>query len=179
MKQIPWYEWLYSITEDWKVFSDRNNIYVWKNPSWEMVQSFDKWYMCIRLQNKWRKLYTWVHRLVALTFIPNPENKDYVNHINWIKTDNRIENLERVTAKENERHSRDILWKVNSQKQRDSASIIWKLQWKKVKQYDLNGNYINTFESHSDASRKLWITNSNISACVRGVRPHAWWFFRI
>lgn len=46
-----------------------------------------------------------IHRLLAETFIPNPENKETVNHINGVKTDNRIDNLEWASRSENQLHA--------------------------------------------------------------------------
>lgn len=65
-----------------------------------------------------KKAYA-VHRLVALTFIPNPKNKPQVNHKNGIKNDNTVTNLEWVTNKENSQHA----WKILNRKPTYGGSL--------------------------------------------------------
>ena len=65
--------------------------------------------ICLYLDGK--RYFKMHHRLIAEEIIPNPLNKSQINHINGIKTDNRICNLEWVTPKENVRHAIDNnLW---------------------------------------------------------------------
>lgn len=68
-------------------------------------------YQYICLSKKGKETNKRVHRLVATAFIPNPENKLCINHLNGDKADNRVENLEWSTHSENEKHSYDNLGK--------------------------------------------------------------------
>jgi len=96
-----------------------------------------------------------IHRLVAMAFIPNPDNKPQVNHINGIKDDNRVENLEWVTGKENIIHS------VKT----GLANHFNKKAIQKIK----DGVVIKTYESSLAAERDGFLASA-IRHCISGGR---------
>jgi hypothetical protein len=117
-------------------------------------------YLFVVIKNKNKK----VHRLVAQAFIPNPENKPQINHKNGIKTDNRVENLEFCTAKENIQHLYKKLGFKGShfglfgQEHNRSKKIL------QIK----DGIVIAEFWGTREVQRKTGIKHQNISSCCHG-----------
>lgn len=104
-----------------------------------------------------------IHRVIAQAFIPNPENKPQVNHINGIKTDNRVENLEWATAKENITHS--FKNGLSSQVgERNARSKFTKEQIIEIKNKMLIGI------ANKDLCKEYNMSNSNMAAIKIGRR---------
>jgi hypothetical protein len=94
-----------------------------------------------------------IHRLVAMMFIPNLENKPFVNHIDGNKTNNKLDNLNWVTCYENNIHNHNM--------------GFVKYYTKKIGQYKLNGELIKEFNSIKEASNILNIGNTNILGALK------------
>ncbi len=131
-------------------------------------------YFVVTPSNGKERKQTHIHRLVAEAFIPNPNNLPQVNHINGIKTDNRVENLEWCTPGQNSVHAYRTGLKLISDKQRAFIGRYSKeVRSRKVIQMDMHGNVLNQYPSLIEASKNTGAHQSAIGQCCRGEVKHA------
>lgn len=155
---IQGFEGLYQISNLGRVKSLRTRFKGHTNPcNMILVPNIQRsGYIDICLTNKDGKLKRLkIHRLIAIAFIPNINNKPQINHINGIKTDNNINNLEWCTRNENIQHA----WRMGLYKKKTGSNHA---QSKKVSQYDLKGNFIKIFNSMGEAHRETGVSQGSI-----------------
>lgn len=126
----------------------------------------NKGYLSVRMSLHDKKATAKVHRLVAVAFIPNPENKPQVNHIDADKRNNDVRNLEWVTNGENQIHAyRTGLNRVTGKSGRKKIPVI-KINLK-------TGEIEGTYPSLAEASRRNNLYSANIEKVIKGERKHA------
>lgn len=109
-------------------------------------------YYQIGISGTERRAFKYVHRLVAEVFILNPDNKQCVNHIDEVKTNNKTDNLEWVSHSENVRHS------YGKYKTAHPIPVI---------KMTMEGNEIARYESFKDAAASIGVTQRCISLCCK------------
>lgn len=146
-KTIDGYE-NYMVSNLGRVKSVKRNIILKERPTKEG-------YVRVVLWKKCKGKNCFIHRLVAETFIPNPNKLRCVNHINEDKTDNRIENLEWCTHKYNSNYGTGIQRRI----EQTCKSVI---------QFTIDGVKVAEYKSAMDAERQTGFPHQNIGKCCLG-----------
>ena len=141
----------YLITKDGRVFSKRANKYL--KPKID-----PDGYLLVSISTNNVNKQISIHRLVAMTYIENPNNYPYVNHIDNNKQNNNITNLEWCTPKQNMIHH---------------IKTRTKIYTVKVAQYDMNYNVITSYASIKEAGEKTGIDKSSIVRVCKGKQKYA------
>ena len=140
-------------------------------------------YLLVGLYKQQKRDRKLLHRLVAEAFIPNPENKPEIDHINTIKTDNTVflnedgsinyekTNLRWTTRKENINNPiTKIKMRINARKPSKGKYGKKHHRSKPIIQYDKEGNFIKEWDCANDVERVLGISNKHIGSVCLGKR---------
>lgn len=152
--EVPGFDGKYFINREGQVYSINVNRLLAPDKT-------DKGYLKVRLYKGNTPNRVRLHRLVAMAFIPNPENKPHVNHKNMIKHDNRVENLEWCTPEENNQHALE------------NGALHKGCPRKPIMMISVETNETKTFNSINDATRYLYPevkTKYRLSKCGEKIR---------
>ena len=147
MKQIPGYE-NYKISEDGIVYSCYTD-------SVKKTSLHRQGYFLIGLYNDKKERKLLVHRLVALTYLENPNGYKYVNHKDGNKINNNVNNLEWVTSSENQKHAYKNGLKIANRKMINNKIVV-----------DTNNGIF--YDSIKEASIIKGIEKSHLAQMLRG-----------
>ena len=151
-KPVKGYEEFYEVSENGEIYSKIKNRL--RKPVLNKATGYYMIFLC-NPQNKTKECKN-VHRIVAETWLDNPENLREVNHKNEDTTDNRVENLEWCS------HSYNMRYHDKHKK-----------CCRKVAQIDETGATVKIWDSATEAAKHFPTNNKNISAVCRGLRAKA------
>ena len=165
-KDVVGYEGLYQISN----LGNIKSIYYGEKEKILKIRKDDKGYPQAHLSKNGEMKDFKVHRLVATAFIGDIPDGFVINHINGIKDDNRVENLEICTYSHNAKEAYRL--GLNKPVWTGKFGKFHKCS-KKINQLDLDGNIVNTFYGAREAERETKICNINITQCLKKQRKTA------
>ena len=167
-KDIPNYEGLYQASNLGNIKSlNYNKKGISKNLKQQFY--FNKYKAVTLFKNKKKKVFL-VHRLIALTFITNNENKPFVNHLDGNKLNNKAENLEWVTNSENQIHAHKMGLNFSPSKNKFGEDNHLS---KSVIKYNLKNEVIKKYGGIREAERDTGIKKTCIINCCKGKQKTA------
>lgn len=179
-KDIPNFEGLYQASNLGRIkslarsYTICNSAIVNKGEAIMKPQQNPDGYCTIELNYKGKSTRMPVHRAVALAFIPNPDKKPQIDHINTIRNDNRVENLRWVTCIENHSNPLSIINRRNRPKLTGKDNPLYEEKSpdsKVVLQYDKKGNLIAKYACCHQAMRQNeGFSYTSIARACRGER---------
>lgn len=171
--QIEWFE-NYYVNREWLIYTVPKKCWtVYKK--WRFLKPYvnkSRWWYCYVWLKEWNKRKNLLHhRIVANAFIPKVEWKPEINHKDWNKSNNCIDNLEWCTSSENKLHKYQVLWYRQSDVNRIATSSILS---KPILQYTLEWTFVREWKSWKEAIRNgYW---KSIYHCARWNTRNAYWY---